>query len=263
LPEIRAYTESELINSGGFMAEPNFYLYPNHQNFQPGKSHLEKAAVYRSHSGRISLTLLLALLVFWGAGYFYRLKQSEINLNANIFLCELNIGLNNYIIKYEFVFDGQRYENTEFLPRTALSPTVCSQGKIEVAFIPTSPQDAMTTISPYSSRAYFHAIILGLIGSTILIMVFVSFQQNRKERHKYAQLQKADTILSAEVIKTGYVDAGRNYTYHFADYRFYRADGTPITSQIRSNGRFIWPSQVQIGDTLSILYVDNETYCVL
>jgi hypothetical protein len=126
-----------------------------------------------------------------------------------------------------------------------------------VHYLPDMPKEySANTGFPGSNWYYF--IGLGFLACGL---VFFLLAKNRRERYRYLRLQKAETILEAKirkVIESVFGSGNQTKTIYHAEYDFRSPSNQVIYSTIP-----IRKGQVQEGDSLQILYVDDETYCVL
>src|SRR5687767_5824926 len=113
------------------MSEPTFYLFPKHQNFQPGKSRLEKAAVYDEFNAITALVVLFATIAFcWASGYFYRSSQNETYTLATVLSCEQRSGY--FDLSYEYFVDNQRYEQRSYISWEELNYGCPGSGSLRI-----------------------------------------------------------------------------------------------------------------------------------
>lgn len=240
-------------------------LFREHQNFQVGKTRLKKGAVFETNIFGIGLALILGLLGIWVGGYSLRMSwqylQSGATTKGTLLDCRIQTSSKSTTtyVRYEFFVDGQRYEAEDSVENMRCSDVVAGTPEL-VYYLADNPE--VSRLEAFvTGGEWMGTLCVGSFGIGALISCFALMLDNRKERLKHARLQTTDTIVEGKVFNVGMVK-GKN-GYHYAHYRFATPKGNYITGQIRSNRGYKWPKDIQEGDTLDVLYFDDESYCVL
>jgi hypothetical protein len=248
-----------------FMA--TVYLNQAHKNFQVGKTPLQKSISSETHILVISVILIGAIgLIAYGGNslrFLWRFEATSIITDGSVTSCsEESSGSatdapRSYSnLYFSYSVNAQTYRGT-----AQRDNHVCDKYPtgtiITVNYLPDMPKEySADTGFPGSNWYYF--IGLGFLACGL---VFFLLAKNRRERYRYLRLQKANTILEAKVRKIIESISGNGSQQK----RVYRAEydfRSPINQLIYTTIA-VRKGQVQEGDSFQILYVDDETFCVL
>jgi hypothetical protein len=252
----------------------SIYLFKEHENFQLGSTQLKVYSVYNPFSYQILLgfSILVMLYLFWtGLNPFYQafqFSQSGMETIATVVECQHEIltdietghEYTNAIVTYRLLADTVSFTaELEFIER--LCYTI--ESSFPVYYLSNNPQDSR--IGSFVNMAMW---LVGIIRLSIIFPVLLASHYIWKKyllfRIRCKKLQDASILLSAHVTKIflHWHDLN-NSKKASANYEFVTPTGHTIKNQIHGNRIYTWPQNIHEGDTLHILYVNDETFCVL
>jgi hypothetical protein len=244
----------------------DIWLYKSHHNFETGKTTLQKGAVFETNYWLLILFLLIALGVLWFAGTSFRQQikfwQTGRETTGIVSDCEQQGGKGSHTtVSYDYTIDGQTYSADDFVSYGL----ICHQFTIDtihpVFYLADDPANS-------GIDAFIHqddwtpAFIYTGLTLVAIFGIFAYMLQNRDERYRHALLQRSGILLEERVMEIGSSHANKS-VYYFARYQFEVPNGHYLLNRIESRKQYHWPKDIQEGDTLHILYVDDNTYCVL
>lgn len=242
------------------------WLYQSHRNFESGRTKLQKGAVFETNYWLLILGLLLVLALLWFVGAAFRqsirFSQDGRETVGTVTDCRYVSGKGSHTtVSYEYSVDGQDYQAQDAVSywnmceayRTGtIHPVYYLVDEPTVAGIGKFLHDPDWT----GTWIYTGFSLLALMG------IFLYMLKNREERYKHAALQRAGIVLEGRVMEIGTSHANKSF-YTWARYQFQTPNGHYLANRIESRKAYKWPQQIQEGDMLHILYIDDETYCVL
>lgn len=252
----------------------NVTLFPEHDDYQVGQSHLQKDAVYKfgiRASIISSVLVIVGIILFVTTGNQKRLLDQFYSegatTEASVVTCRETFTTQrsgrSYTshISFRYTVDGQNYNNS-----IDVSGRQCSRyttnSRFELTYLRTRPtQYGLPSGLPGSD--WLPTFVLGIV---CFIVGFILMLINRFELRKYTQLKAANIILDARVYEIGeWVSNSRGgrHVHQYAKYRFDSPSGKRIQNYIQTDQRYPFPEHIQEGDILNILYVDDKTYCIL
>lgn len=242
-------------------------LFREHENFQPGKSRLHKGSVFETNFLWIFFAMVLALGAIWGGGYSLRMTwqylQSGAETTGVLLGCRVQQSSksSSVYLQYEYFVNSIRYEAEDEITRYRSCLNFTQGDEETVFYLGSNPEisrlEAFVTGNEWYTSGCFGS--MGLIG---LGYCYLMMMKNRRERYKHARLQKSgESIVDARVTNVGMVSGKGGY--HYAHYQFAAPKGNYLNGELRSNRQYKWPHNIQEGDSLQVLYLDDEAFCVL
>lgn len=249
------------------MSKP-IYLFQEHEKFQVGKTTLQKNVVFETNITWISFVLMIAIGLMALAGNSLRLqwRYNEIGQKTTgiVSVCDDSPSSNNSqttYVEYHYEVAEKMYYGRDRIGIGRLCNSYQNGASYPVYYLSDAPEESGIGAFLHGDD-WLESLVFAGVGIPMMIFVFYQLMKNRKEQYKHAFLQKhANSVIEADVIKVGRITGKSGYDY--ADYRFTSPDMGVLTGQIRSGRGYRWPKDIKADDTLHILYVNDETYCVL
>jgi hypothetical protein len=242
------------------MMSKSIYLFKEHENFHAGKTKLQKPVIFRTNIYWISLRIACLLILIWLGGiplrqsFYY--QQVEQTTTGTLRSCDYSRNSRNRNVAsvyYDYVVNEQAYTAKDLHSLWKRCENFVIGQEITVYYLSDNP-DISQLRSFISQRLIILMICLSVLGLFGLFACLPPLAQNRQERLRYARFKRADTVLEATVTKARDT---------FIDYSFFSPDKDKLHGRIERGMQYAWSEQIEQDDILYILYLDNQTYCVL
>lgn len=267
------------------MSKP-IYLFKEHQDFQVGKTTLQKGAIFQTNIVWISLGLIIAICFFAASGHNlrkqWRFEATGQETTGIITACEETNSKGSFstTVEYSYIVGEKTFYGRDYLGAGRQCMRY-SRGEIfPVYYLSDEPELSGIGVFLQSSD-WANSFTLGFFGFIGLVCVFGLLVLNRTEHYKRAFLEKhARHILEATVTEVDKVHGRHGYLFAKYEFPYPEQDsfvgeivsgdtlitltkGYKIQGQIRTGQQYRFPKDIQVGDKLQILYVDDKNYCVL
>jgi hypothetical protein len=246
----------------------DIWLYKSHENFQVGKSYLEKGSVFHTNRN-IFLTMVILLLIwgfFWWIGeplrqqiQFWQTGRETIGTVSNCrqvhgMSSRYGSGTHILVSYYYLVSSGSEpmYYDAEDKVYSCDEYSIGSSHPV-FYLVDNPPISSLNDFADMSDWIVFF-LSISVTSVPFIWILYWEFLDKRQDNHRYERLKQADILLKAKITE---------YGGNHAAYKFLNPTGKYLEGRIRSEHQYKWPKNIAVGDTLHILYVDDETYCVL
>lgn len=260
------------------MSKP-VYLFKEHQDFQVGKTSLQRGAVFETNFYWLMFWLSLSLFGMWlGGSHFNQIwndSQVETVTTARVLSCEIRHTKNGPHIALGYAYS---VNNINYQASDTYAPETCddfpSGSAIEIYYLSAFPnQSSVVTFF----AGFIMARIFGVFG---MFFIFAFLIKNRHELQVYARFRKATIVMEASIIEVGEVTGKGGYKFAKYEFPYPEEDafvgeivsgdtlitltkGYKIQGQIRTGKQYRFPKDIQVGDKLQILYISDKLFCAL